>query len=148
MEPATTLTFSSNGKVYEWNGSLSVNAAKGSLITLITEGGIPSYSFTARDLDNYIHLQMQTSRLSIRTYSKTTTNISNNFREELELQSNHYYMNKVGDFATIVVTKIETLIATGDRFASGTITTKMSKEGTSEKIEITNGTFKAVKIIE
>jgi len=148
MEPATTFTFIADGTAYEWNGAMSTNAVQGSVISKTIESGAPVYTLSAKGTGNFLRFQLQASKLSIRSYSKATTGPSDNYHDQSQIKFNQYYIIKTGDFAQVIITKIETLLATGDRYATGTFTTVMSSDVTATKVNITSGVFKGVRIIE
>jgi hypothetical protein len=149
---ATTLKFTAGGKTYQWNGSRATTGNEGSIIykpgagsnwfsllSIQSSTGVNGFGFS------FLGLRMLTTTLSATTYAEANTGIIT-FMNHLDLNDvgKSYTSSETGDFTSITITSIHD----GD-YVDGIFSAKMTEHingPTSNKLYITNGEFRNVKI--
>ena len=145
----TTFKFSVNGTLYQWNGNSAADPTYGSRINKYSLNGATWYTLSAAPLNGGIYtligLKMQTSSLLAATYTLTTTTttawtIADHY---CGVNNESYASSEIGDFASVTISSIH------DGYADGSFTAKFTNaNGSLTKINITDGEFHNVKIVE
>jgi hypothetical protein len=147
--PPTKFKFTVAGKLYEWNGAWpDFSQTIGATIekNTVAFGFPPGFTLIAVDRQNgnndLLSLSLLTdTTLSVRTYTAAITDPANLVvNDMLRLANTVSYTKTVGDFTTVIVTKIE------NGLVSGTFSSKRTEEQSPERVEILNGEFHKVKI--
>jgi len=149
-EPQTTFKFTVNSTIYQWNGNSATDPSYGSRINKYTYNGSTWYTLSASPpnggLYTLLSLKMQTASLSIGTYTLTsTTTTSWNLADHYcGVNGNDIYTSsEVGDFATINISSIHS------GYADGSFTARLTNiNGSLARVDVTNGEFHNVKIVE
>jgi hypothetical protein len=145
---STQFQFTANGTIYHWNGNKEELKSYGSIIGC--NGA--SCSLTAEPenggLYQLIAFNIHTQSLSETSYNytpavATTWNLGNDICGLPAPNNNVMYSDfEMGDFATITISKLH------DGYADGTFLAAFSASDRSAKLNITDGTFKNVKIVK
>jgi len=143
----TEFRFTANGTVYYWNGNKeelkfygSIIGCNGSSCSLTAEPGNGG-------IYQLIAFNIHTPSLSETSYTytpavATTSNLANDFCGLPAPNNNEMYSDfEIGDFATITISKLH------DGYADGIFPATFSASGGSPKLNITDGVFKNVKIV-
>jgi len=154
----TTFKFTGNGTNVQWNGSSPLSAypiPEGSTIEKITSGTQTFYLLVAQPAGGgiyspHLYLKIEASNLVSGTYPKTLSTAVNWTVADNECimpggSGIYAATSEVGDFATIIITSIH-----DNGYADGTFTAKMTTTpiGSYDKLNITNGEFHNVKIVQ
>lgn len=153
ITPKATISFTAGGTSYNWiqNDDPYSPAYFSIALWRSSYNGVDGYELSADDhssvytLNGFgLYLKMLTSSLSPTTYTLSNPADLSPFDigpHSCSLRNIFYYANTAGDFATITISKIH------DGYADGTFTAKMTLSGTTTKLNISNGIFKNVKIM-
>jgi hypothetical protein len=147
----SSFQFKANGVFYEWNSDYQ---ATGFGSVIIKDNYNPVYLLSASPLNGggiggkYLILKINANSLTQNTYALTTTDPVSpaglaNHACSLFDNSNAFLSYQTGDFATVVISNIH------DEYYDGTFTALLTKDDSSfQKMNITNGEFKNVKILQ
>lgn len=139
QEPVTTFKFTANGILYELNGSLATYSSMGSIIRRGGDLNTGQYSLLAQ---NGAARNTMVLPLTVGTLTSTTYTFPNGGAGECELIGVSYYGDKAGDNSTVTISSIHDGV-----YADGIFSGQHTKTGTTQKVIITNGEFKNVKIL-
>jgi len=145
-EFVSTLKFTVNGTVIELNGSLATYSYKGSAFRRAGNFSTGNYTLVAKDDGsvNSLRLPLHTDTVSATTYTVTVPTPNRTPDREragsCEISGIKYAGINSGDNFTLIISSIHDEV-----YADGTFSAQMSKD--SQKIMITNGEFKNVKIV-
>jgi hypothetical protein len=143
---ATTLKFTANGTVIELNGSLATYSYKGSVFRRAGNYSTGNYTLVAKDDGsvNSLRLPLHTDTLSATTFVVTVPTPNPTPTREragsCEIAGVKYSGINSGDNFTLIISSIHDEV-----YADGTFSAQMSRE--TQKMMITNGEFKNVKIV-
>jgi hypothetical protein len=142
----STLKFTVNGTVIELNGSLAINSYKGSVFRRSGNYSSGNYTLVAKDNGsiNSIRLPLHTDTISATTYMVTVPTPNPTPTREragsCDIAGVKYAGINSGDTFTLTISNIH-----DGGYADGTFSAQMSRD--TQKIMITNGEFKNVKIL-
>jgi len=149
--PATTFKFTVNGTIYNWNGNSADNPLNGgSRIFKTSYNGSTWYGLAASPANSgltaLITLKLNTATLSVATYTWTATSVTS------WTVADHYCgvptglictSSEIGDYATVIITNKH------DGYVDGTFTARLTNaDGSLVKVNVTDGEFHNVKIVE
>jgi hypothetical protein len=143
----TTLKFTANGTVIEMNGSLATSSYKGSVFRQAGNYG-GNYTLVAKDGANAgsLRLPLHTDTISATTFAVTVPYPNPTPTREragsCEISGIKYSGINSGDNFSLIISSIHDEI-----YADGTFSAQMSGGG-PEKLLITNGEFKNVRILQ
>ena len=146
-EFVSTLKFTVNGTVIELNGSLATYSYKGSAFRRAGNFSTGNYTLVAKDNGvNSLRLPLHTDTVSATTFTVTVPYPNPTPTREragsCEISGIKYSGINSGDNFSLIISSIH-----DEAYADGTFSAQMSGGG-PEKLLITNGEFKNVRILQ
>jgi hypothetical protein len=136
--------FNANGRFYEWNYAYQQTPTKSVVLAKNSSG---EYSLSAVSDTDHLHLGIPAKLLLEKAYTYTHGGpVASGFTQArlFDIDSvNTYTTATTGDAVTVQITRIN------NDMASGTFQARLSVAGnSSKKLEITNGVFFNIRILE
>lgn len=145
-EPPTVFSFKANGVSFRWSNNTSNNTEpQGAILTkLSTATGNTFYVLEGldRSADSFLNLAMFTNTLQAATYTTTTTDPNIIFYSIYKVNNVYSAPFNTGDSVRVTISDIT------KNFASGSFSAVMHDPSTRAKIEITEGSFQHVMIVQ
>ena len=145
-EPQTVFSFKANGVFFKWSNNTSTSTEpQGAILSrLTTATGNTYYVLEGLDhsSDTFLNLAMFTNTLQATTYTTTTTDPNIIFYSVYKVNNVYCAPLNTADSVRVTISNI------ANNFASGTFSAVMHDSSTRAKIEITEGLFQHVMIVQ
>jgi hypothetical protein len=145
-EPQTAFSFKANGVFYKWSNKISSSTEpQGAILSKLTTGTGSAYYVLEgldRSSDTYLNLAMFTNTLQATTYTSITSDPNIIFYSVYKFNNAYCAPLSSGDSVSVTISNIT------NNFATGTFSALMHDLSTKAKIEITEGSFQHVMVVQ